>query len=63
MTDYVVEGIGRMPDKAALTSACKEADYESAFAKSAWGKKLANRKAKAAMTDFQRYQKMAAKKK
>lgn len=32
------------------------ADVEAKFAKSAWGQKLAKRVAKAAMTDFDRYQ-------
>lgn len=32
------------------------AEVEAKFAKSAWGQKLAKRSAKAAMTDFERYQ-------
>ena len=60
VTDYKVE-IGRMPDKSTLAGAAEDADYANLFASSAWGQKLAKRKAKAAMTDFQRYQKMASK--
>ncbi|KAL4421522.1 hypothetical protein ABPG75_010813 [Micractinium tetrahymenae] len=60
LTDFTVE-IPRLAKKAVLKKAIEEADVEAKFAKSGWGQKLAKRAAKAAMTDFDRYQAAAQK--
>merc|ERR1711865_269140 len=59
LTDFVLE-IGRTPKKAALEKALKEADLFKKFANSAWGQKLATQKARADLTDFDRYKVMVA---
>eukprot|EP00878_Enallax_costatus_P000324 GHUV01000398.1.p1 GENE.GHUV01000398.1~~GHUV01000398.1.p1 ORF type:complete len:133 (+),score=52.34 GHUV01000398.1:134-532(+) len=54
LTDLKVE-IPRLASKKVLTEAFTSADVAGKFASSAWGKKLAARSSKAAMTDFDRY--------
>lgn len=53
--------IPRIAKKKVMSAAWKEADVDGKFAASAWGKKLAARSAKAAMTDLDRYKAKAAK--
>ncbi|GBF94679.1 60S ribosomal protein L14 [Raphidocelis subcapitata] len=54
LTDFKLE-IPRLASKKVLNEAWSAADISAKFASTAWGKKLASRAAKAAMTDFDRY--------
>ncbi|CAD7927905.1 unnamed protein product [Amoebophrya sp. A120] len=55
--------LGRGAKEKALKKALKESDTVSNWEKSAWAKKIAAKKAKAALTDLDRFKLMLAKKK
>ena len=61
ITEFKVD-IEKTPKKPELVAAIKDSGVFESFAKSAWGKKLAARAAKAATSDFDRFKKMVAKK-
>merc|ERR1712216_770852 len=60
LTDIVVE-----VEKGASTADVKSAmaDVEADFGKTAWGQKIANKKKRASLTDFERYKVMVARQK
>mmetsp|Transcript_2882 Transcript_2882/g.10433 ORF Transcript_2882/g.10433 Transcript_2882/m.10433 type:complete len:126 (-) Transcript_2882:205-582(-) len=60
LTDMVIP-IEAACDAEALKAAWEEADVQGKWDSSAWGKKLAARRAKKAMTDFERYKAVVAK--
>merc|ERR1719231_761095 len=62
LTDFTVE-IERGCSSADLKAALESADIDGQFAATAWGKKLANKKKRAALTDFERYKVMVARQK
>lgn len=55
LTDYVVKAPRNSRQKT-LTKAWTEADIVKKWAASAWGKKVAGKGARLAMTDFQRFE-------
>lgn len=55
LTDFVVKAPRNARQKT-LTKAWKEADVQTKWAASSWGKKLAAKSAKLALTDFQRFE-------
>lgn len=61
ITEFVLD-IPKSPNKKALIAALNSSKAFEKFAESAWGKKLAAKKAKAASTDFSRFKAMIAKK-
>merc|ERR1711970_1288111 len=62
LTDIKID-IGRGSKAKAVDAAWSAADVDSQWAATAWGKKLAARKAKASANDFDRFQSMVAHKK
>merc|ERR1711907_616916 len=58
----VIIDISKSPNKKTLIAALNSSKAFEKFAESAWGKKLAAKKAKAASTDFSRFKAMIAKK-
>jgi large subunit ribosomal protein L14e len=62
LTDLKV-AVARNARQAKLVKEWKEADVVAEFAKSAWSKKIAAKKAKAASTDFDRFKIKVAKQK
>lgn len=60
LTDFKID-IPRLAKKAVLKKALDDSDAFNKFAASSWGQKLAKRKAKAEMTDFDRYKAAVAK--
>ena len=61
ITEFKLD-IPKIPAKKALIAALDESKAFDKFAATAWGKKLAARKEKAASTDFSRFKAMIAKK-
>ncbi|KAK9838656.1 hypothetical protein WJX74_000751 [Apatococcus lobatus] len=60
LTDFKCE-LTRLAKKKELSAALEESGAFEKFAKSAWGQKIAKRKAKANLSDFERYQAMKKK--
>ena len=61
LTEFVID-IPKAPKKAALAAALKSSGAFEKFTKTAWGKKLAAKAAKASSNDFGRFKAMIAKK-
>merc|ERR1712227_673108 len=61
LTDIVID-IGRGARKKTLDKAWADADVEGKWAATSWGKKMALRKKKVSMNDFERFQAMVNKK-
>merc|ERR1711924_278364 len=61
LTDIKID-IGRGARKGTVDKAWEAADVDAQWAACSWGKKMAARKAKASANDFDRFQKMVAKK-
>ena len=61
ITEFKVD-IPKIPGKKELVKSLSDSGVLEKFAKTAWGKKLAARKEKASLNDFQRFKKMLAKK-
>ena len=57
LTDITLS-IGKVPSKKELLEQWKGASVESTFAESSWGKKIAKRKAKESLNDFDRFKLM-----
>ena len=62
LTDFVVK-VGRNARQATLTKAWTEADVQAKWAATAWAKRSAAKKAKAALTDLGRFQAKVAQQK
>lgn len=62
LTDFKVE-VKRNARQKALTTAWEEADVMAKWSATAWAKKLENKKKRAAMSDFDRFEVMLARKK
>merc|ERR1712048_958719 len=60
ITEFKVD-IPKIPGKKELVKSLSDSGVLEKFAKTAWGKKLAARKEKASLNDFQRFEKMLAK--
>lgn len=60
LTDITIPDLPRTPPKKVLTQAFEAAEVEQKWASSAWGRKLAVRQRRAAMTDFDRFKVMVA---
>ena len=60
LTDITIPDLPRTPPKKVLKAAYESAEVDQKWANSAWGRKLAVRKRRAAMTDFDRFKVMVA---
>ncbi|KAG0555584.1 hypothetical protein M758_12G183600 [Ceratodon purpureus] len=60
LTDITIPELPRAAPKKVLRKAYEDAEVEQKWASSAWGKKLAVRTRRAAMTDFDRFKVMVA---
>jgi large subunit ribosomal protein L14e len=60
LTDITIPELPRAPPKKVLRKAYEDAEVEHKWAGSAWGRKLAVRRRRAAMTDFERFKVMVA---
>jgi len=61
LTDFTI-GIQANARQKTLLAKWKEADMDATWAKTSWAKKLASQKKRAALTDFDRFKVMVAKK-
>ncbi len=60
LTDITIPGLPRTPAKKVLTKAYVDAEVDQKWTTSAWGRKLAVRTRRAALTDFDRFKVMVA---
>lgn len=62
LTPYVVPGLPRSAGSTAVTKFWEKSGVQAKWDASSWAKKLAARKTRAALTDFERFQVMRLKK-